>query len=82
MAADATKDTLASNWKTFVAKRSELEIVTQYCPERPYVELRIPLELRHIRCIVFKIDSHDQGDDGPERLKAVLMVLRFQRRCQ
>lgn len=62
MAVDATQDTLASGLKTFVAERSEPEVVTQYCPERPYVELRIPLELLHIRRIIFRINSHDQGD--------------------
>lgn len=57
----ATPDTSTSTWQAFVASRSESEVVTQYCPERPYVELRIPLELGYIHRIVFKIDAHDQG---------------------
>jgi hypothetical protein len=79
MAAD-TKEiehTLASNWRTFSAKRSELEIVTQYCPERPYVELHIPSELRFIRRIIFKIDSHDQGDEYLKSFHTVLIGLGF-----
>lgn len=67
-----------SKWRTFVASRSETEVVTQYCPERPYVELRIPSELRYIRRIIFKIDAHDQGENSSGALDVILTFGRIQ----
>jgi hypothetical protein len=79
METDMTNDTSMLNLKKFIAAQSESIVVTQYCPERPYVELRIPSELEVIRRIVFKITSHDQGDENVNHLEAMLITFRFQR---
>jgi hypothetical protein len=79
MATSGTSDASTLNSKTFSAAHSKLRVVTQYCAERPYAELCIPSELEVIRRIVFKITSHDQGNDGVKPPLSVLIVLRFQR---
>lgn len=68
MAALATKDNSAPAWKTLIAKHAGLDVVTQYCPEHPYVELFVPPDLQSIRRIVFRIDSHDQGEETTKLL--------------
>jgi len=43
------------------ASRSEHVTVSQYCPERPYVELRVPKDVATVDYIIFTTVSHDQG---------------------
>jgi phage repressor protein C with HTH and peptisase S24 domain len=61
MAEKVTDGVLPPRQNLFTVKESGLDIVTQYCPEHPSIELLIPAEVRVIRRIVFKITSHDQG---------------------
>lgn len=77
MAFAAADETSESRWRKFTAKQSEPTTVAQYCPERPYVELRVPAEVQVIRRIVFKISSHDQGNDHDTRSENALTALRF-----
>lgn len=41
--------------------RTELVAICEQCPERPYVELRIPDDFGEARQVHFVIDSRDQG---------------------
>lgn len=47
--------------KTVGAARSALIIVSEYCPERPYVELEVPSDIEIVTEVTFKTVSHDQG---------------------
>lgn len=46
---------------TVSAARTGLEIVSEYCPERPYLELQVPPNIEAVRKAVFKTISRDQG---------------------
>ena len=47
--------------RSVYARAEALFEVSWYCPERPYVELRVPLNIKSIRAVNFKTVSHDQG---------------------
>jgi hypothetical protein len=49
-------------YKSVCVRREGLIKVSRYCPERPYVELRVPEEINTVRGIAFRILSHDQGE--------------------
>ena len=55
--------TIDSNWRAHSVKRTDLVQVSQYCPERPYVELQIPefVRVQTVKKVLFTIVSHDQG---------------------
>ncbi|KAL2060293.1 hypothetical protein VTL71DRAFT_9688 [Oculimacula yallundae] len=50
--------------KSICARAQGLFKVSWYCPERPYVEIRVPLNVDSIQAIIFKTVSHDQGFSG------------------
>jgi hypothetical protein len=43
-------------------KREGLVEVSRFCPERIYVELRLPKEAYFVHQVIFRILSHDQGE--------------------
>ncbi|OTA96500.1 hypothetical protein M434DRAFT_27637 [Hypoxylon sp. CO27-5] len=45
-------------------KRSYEVEVARWCPEKPYVELLVPEDVRAVSEVVFRTDSHDQGYSG------------------
>ena len=48
--------------KSVCATSAGLVVVSRHCPERPYVELRVPEKFKSIIAIIFTISSHDQGE--------------------
>jgi hypothetical protein len=79
--AAAQEPEIKPQWKSFHAKRTGLITVSQYCPERPYVELQVPQDVHLVHRIVFKTISHDQGSQPiTYLLKLRLTWPRFQRR--
>lgn len=48
-------------WKTHSNTRTNLVQVSSYCPDRPYVELRIPESVQNVKQVHFSVLSHDQG---------------------
>ena len=46
---------------TYSSRRSHQVIVCPVCPERPYVQLKLPEAVGRVKKIVFKTVSHDQG---------------------
>jgi hypothetical protein len=46
-------------------KREGLIEVSRYCPERVYLELRVPDDIHSVTRVIFRIVSHDQGKEGP-----------------
>jgi hypothetical protein len=49
------------NVLTYTTRRSEPITVCPVCPERPYVQLKLPETVGRIKKITFKTVSHDQG---------------------
>ncbi|KAI0453502.1 heterokaryon incompatibility protein-domain-containing protein [Xylaria acuta] len=47
--------------KEYISTCTELLQVQGHCPERPYVELMVPGDVRKILSVTFKIVSRDQG---------------------
>ena len=45
-------------------RREKVWKVARYCPERPYIELRVPGEIKTVYRIDFRILSHDQGNQA------------------
>jgi hypothetical protein len=51
-----------ASWQHYQADRQDFATVSQYCPERPYVQLKIPEDRPiEVRRLVFTTVSHDQG---------------------
>ena len=47
--------------RTISSERTGHERICHYCPERPYVELLVPDDIKRIRRVVFTTTSGDQG---------------------
>ena len=69
---------LDTQWSSARAARTELIQVSQYCPERAYVEVRLPNNIGAVRRVIFKTTSHDQGKHaGPSHSRSVLTASGF-----
>ena len=44
-------------------KRDGLIEVSKYCPERVYLELRVPEDIQSVSRVIFRMVSHDQGTE-------------------
>ncbi|KAK4207887.1 heterokaryon incompatibility protein-domain-containing protein, partial [Rhypophila decipiens] len=55
------KATPADGMARYEANRCEDIVTSQYCPQRPYLELLIPEEVAEVEKLVFTVISHDQG---------------------
>jgi len=61
-------------------KREGLIKVSRYCPERVYLELRVPEDIHSVTRVIFRIVSHDQGKEGPfnSLTQTFLIYIRLQ----
>ena len=50
-----------SDSTTISKSRTGFVRICLYCPERPYVELHVPANIKHVRKVVFTTISCDQG---------------------
>ncbi|GAB1318199.1 Heterokaryon incompatibility domain-containing protein [Madurella fahalii] len=50
------------NMAVFRSTRKDFVVTSQFCPRRPYVELRLPENVLVVDSIVFTTISHDQGE--------------------
>jgi len=47
---------------SFRVKEDRFMAVSQSCPDRIYLELRVPVVIASVQRIIFKVRSHDQGN--------------------
>ena len=61
-------------------KRENLIEVSRFCPERVYLELRVPEDIHFVTRVIFRIVSHDQGKGGPfnSLTQTFLIYIRLQ----
>ena len=62
---------------TVSAKADGLMRLARYCPERAYVELRVPKTIKTLNTVTFRISSHDQGKSMHPILSNPLIILGF-----
>lgn len=43
------------------ASRDDYIVISEYCPERPYLEIQLPDNVTHVEKLLVNITSHDQG---------------------
>ena len=43
------------------ASRNDHIVISEYCPERPYLEIQLPDNVTHVDKLLINITSHDQG---------------------
>ena len=43
------------------ANRDDRVVISEFCPERPYLEIQLPDNVTHIEKLLINITSHDQG---------------------
>jgi hypothetical protein len=41
--------------------REDRFVISEYCPERPYLEIQLPENVTHVEKLIVNITSHDQG---------------------
>jgi hypothetical protein len=47
------------------ASRNEYVVLSECCPERPYIEVQVPADATSVEEIALRITSHDQGRFSP-----------------